>query len=232
MANKLKNPIKEIVLSVSFEQNIDIAQLESISNNKQLLSDFSTCKPGFDAKVSLGEEPSSEFSHTGYIFKSDKMEYSSILNIKRGKISYHILNEYLSYDVILDILDKYWNILQNEVGGLNITNVSARYINQINVSKTETFNDFVNVEIKSPFKNIKGKFINFKLEFPYKDLIKTNVIIANSSENNLILDIIVDKICKKELVKNISDILIELRPIKNEIFDTIITQATKNKFEL
>ena len=82
MANKLKNPIKEIVLSVSFEQNIDIAQLESISNNKQLLSDFSTCKPGFDAKVSLGEEPSSEFSHTGYIFKSDKMEYSSILNIK------------------------------------------------------------------------------------------------------------------------------------------------------
>ena len=37
---------------------------------------------------------------------------------------------------------------------------------------------------------------------------------------------------RKELVKNISDILIELRPIKNEIFDTIITQATKNKFEL
>jgi uncharacterized protein (TIGR04255 family) len=232
MVNKLKNPIKEIVLSVSFEQNIDIAQLESISSNKQLLSDFSTCKPGFDAKVNLGEEPSSEFSHTGYIFKSDKEEYSSILNIKRGKISYHILNKYLSYDILLDILDRYWNILQKEVGNLNITNISARYINQINVSKSETFSDFVNVEIKSPFKNIKGKFINFKLEFPDKDLIKTNVIIANSSENNLILDIIVDKICNKELVKNISDIFIELRPIKNEIFDTIITEETKNKFEL
>lgn len=231
--NKLKNPIKEIILSVSFDKNLDIEKLKEFCENKIITQDFPISSPGYDAKLKLGESPSSEFNHTGYILKS-KGDTKNILNLKLGKISYHIIDRYVSYDVILDKLDEYWRILQHTFGDLSITNISARYINQIQVLEGEKYEDYIKVLIKTPFDNVQGQFVNFSLspKGVTDSSIKSNVIIANSKDKNLILDIMIEKSLKKISLKNISDIFIELRPIKNDTFQHLVTDKTKQKFEM
>ncbi len=224
----LKNPIREIILSVSFDKNLDIGKLEEFCEKQVIKNDFPTSSPGFDAKLNLGDLPSSEFNHTGFILKSK--ESKNILNVKLGKISYHILDRYESYDSILDKLDKYWGALQSIFDELAITNISARYINQIKVLSGEKYEEYIRIKVNTPFDNIQSQFVNFSLINDSN--IKSNVIIASNKDKDLILDIRVEKDEKKVLLKNISDIFIELRPIKNNIFQKLVTEKTKEKFEM
>lgn len=229
---KLGNPIKEIVLSISFDRKLDIEKLREFCENGRISSDFPVFSPGYDAKVKLSDSPSSEFNHTGYILKS-KGENRSILNLKLGKISFHIIDRYLSFTSILEQLDEYWAIFQQIFGIIEITNVSVRYINQIEVDKGENFEDYINVSIKTPFDNIQGQFVNFTLSPKFSDNnVKSNVIIANSKDKNLILDLIIEKHLDKLKLKKISDVFLDLRPLKNNIFQSLVTEKTKQKFEL
>lgn len=229
---KLGNPIKEIVLSVSFDRKLEIGKLKEFCENSRISSDFPVFSPGYDAKVNLSESPSSEFNHTGYILKS-KGENRSIFNLKLGKISFHIIDRYLSFNYILEQFDEYWSIFQQIFGVIEITNVSIRYINQIEVDKGENFEDYINVSIKTPFDNIQGQFVNFTLSHKFADNnVKSNVIIANSKDKSLILDLIIEKHVEKLQLKNISDVFLDLRPLKNDIFQTLVTEKTKQKFEI
>lgn len=230
MDNKLRNPIKEIILSISFDSKLNIENLKSFCENSKISKDFPMFSFGYDAKVKLSDSPSSEFNHTGYILKSEG-ENKSILNLKLGKISLHIIDRYESFNVIIENLDEYWFVFQEIFGIVQITNISVRYINQLQISEGESFEEYINVSIKAPFDNIEGQFVNFSLN-PKQSNIKSNVIIANGKNKNLILDIIVEKNIDKLELKNVSDIFIELRPVKNNIFQRLVGEKTKQKFEL
>lgn len=233
MTKDLKNPIKEIILSVSFDKKLEIERLKEFCEDEIISKEFPSFSPGFDAKLNLGEKPSSEFDHTSYVLKSEG-ELRNILNLKLGKISYHTIDRYETFDLLIDKLDEYWQTLQRIFGDLPITAINARYINKIQVHGGERYEDYIKVAINTPFDKIQGQFINFNLN-PIKREdgdIKSTVIIVNGKDKSLILDIIVEKSLHKIKMKNISDAFIELRPIKNNIFQHLVTEKTQQKFDL
>lgn len=226
-----KNPIKEIIFRISFAKNLDLEKLEEFCNHSVIAKDFPKYNQGFEAKFTTGDKPSSEFKHAGYILKSEKSQM--ILNIKLGRIALHIINRYEPFPAILENLDSYWNALQDIFGEVPVTHVAVRYINQIQIAKGEYYEDCINVILKSPFNTIKKPFVKFELHpDEKKENIKTDVIVAVDGQKSIILDINVHKTMTAEELKNISDVLIDLRPIKNQVFQSLITTKTKQRFQL
>lgn len=232
MVNKNKNPIKEIVLSISFDSTLDVTKLEEFCRTEEIQKDFSHVAPGYDATLIVDDKPKSEFKHTGYILRSDG-EKKEILNLKLGKLSYHILDRYEDFQYILDHLDYYWGVFQRIFGEINVSLVSLRYINLIKITSDEGVEDYIQVEVKAPFKNVYSQFVNFTIHPKVGDSnIKANVTIANNQDSNIILDTVLERKVSKKVVKNISDLFFELRPIKNNIFEQLITEKTKQRFEI
>ena len=233
MENKQGNPIKEIILNISFDSTLDVAMLENFCQQDIIKNDFQHTARGYDATlIGDGDKPVSEFKHTGYILRSSENS-KSVLNLMLGKLSYHLLDKYEDFGNILDKLDLYWNTFQQTLGEVNVSLVSVRYINLIRIDRDEKLEDYLQVTVKAPFSTVQGQLVNFT--FYPKDGnrdIKGNVTIANNQDNNLILDTIVEKQVSLKKVKNISDLFIELRPIKNNIFNELITSRTKERFEL
>lgn len=229
MKKSSKNPIKEIILSISFDKTLNLDKIKDFCEDPLVKEHFPNYSPGFDASLKLTEDPSSKFQHTGYILKSDNLE-NGILNVKLGRISYHIVGEYRPYDRLLEELNKYWTAFQKQFKDLKVSQISARYINQIDILKGESYNDYVTIKLDTPFKNIQGGFINFSLK--QTESIKSNVIIANNDDENLILDLIVEKRVPLSQLENIDQEFIGLRSVKNNLFSELVTDKTKEKFEM
>ncbi|GGE18192.1 hypothetical protein [Sphingobacterium cellulitidis] len=80
MENEHRNPIKEIVLSISFDSTLDVAKLEQFCQTEEMKRDFPNIARGFDAALSVEDKPKSEFKHTGYILRSTE-DNKNVLNL-------------------------------------------------------------------------------------------------------------------------------------------------------
>lgn len=77
-----------------------------------------------------------------------------------GKLSGHILDRYEDFGDILEKLDLYWNVFQRTLGEINVSLVSARYINLFGIEANEKLEDYLRVTVKSPFTRIQSQLAN------------------------------------------------------------------------
>lgn len=226
------NPIKEIILSVSFQSSVEPDKLEMFYNHPTIKKAFHIIKDGYKAEVTLGKEIKGDVKRSGVVLETNTDPRKRLL-INESRLSLHIFKKYIPFPELLDELDIYWSIFKETLGLLKVNAITARYINDIIMEEGKLPSDYINVQLTPPFKHesVTERLVYFKIK-PETELedVLANVIVVNKNTNSLILDISVQRKSVAEDFKNLSDLFIGLRPVKNNIFKEMITETTQEVF--
>ena len=234
---KLKNtPIKEIIFTISFKENIELEKLEIFKKAPKIAENFPLVNKGFNTQIEakLNQVPTSNVSTDGYIFRSKSAE-PYLIQARRGSFSFHKVNGYESFESLINELKTYWDILIQSCGQLTIVNLSVRYLNFIEKNTEENINDLITINTVHPFgKKIDTNFTQHKFIYDKNPEIIVNVITAigkNGDKDGVILDVILNKKIeiKKDEVFDFNTYT-DLRTAKNDIFFKSITEKTINKY--
>lgn len=230
---KLKRtPIKEIVLSISFEETLEINVLDRFKASAKITKDFTSIRPGFNTHVTakLSEPPVANVSLDGYILRSKNSH--NVIQVRKGAISFHRTNGYEEFDSMLDGLKGIWNVLLEEVNQLTVNNIGVRYLNTIEKEKTQNITDIIQISLNHPFENFVNDQLIVVKYLNNASSITGNITIAtqkSKEEQSVILDINLSKTILGD--KKFSfDMFYELREAKNDIFFKTITEKTKQKY--
>ncbi len=231
---KSKNPIKEIVFSISFGKEIDPAKIEVFRNDQELNTYFTRSIPAGKSRDFMASGKSAqEHRHTDNLILVREEESVEIFRMKRGSFSYHIIDQYKEYPVLLEKLEFLWSIFLRIIGPTQLSQVSVRYINQIMIPEGQDYSDYTTVIVNTPFDSVSSQLVHLKLDdFSMGRKINANITMAARKNKDLILDIIVNKNIGNHIFKNISEAFSDLRSEKNKIFQSMITDITKQNYEL
>ncbi|HUH73626.1 MAG TPA: TIGR04255 family protein [Chitinophagales bacterium] len=231
------NPIKEIIFSISFAENIKLDCLQNFVEIDEIKKAFPVIRPGYNANLkatSDGTPPVTNVQKSGYVLKCDE-PYNRILQAKVGLLAFHKTKEYKSYVELILELNSYWEKFQICTGQLIVTNVSLRYLNFIDIDKDEQIKDFVNIWTESPFTEVKQSFTSIKYTLVNDPKTEATIAVTKGKDNKkegIILDINLNRRIEGKYYENISDAFGDMRELKNSIFQECITEKTKNKYNL
>jgi uncharacterized protein (TIGR04255 family) len=229
-------PIKETIFTISYSETIDREILKLFSQKKEIVERYDSVSDGFSTHVvtTQGQKPSANIRNDGYILKSSNED--KIIQAREGSFSFHKVNKYEKFDILLPELISLWELLVSCYGQkLNINNISLRYLNFIDYGE-EKISNLIKIVPTNPFtEDLKQSFVNLNFRDKKYDNVDVNVFTAypvqRDSKNCVILDTILsqkqDNVNDYELIKN--DFMI-MREIKNYIFFTTITEHTLNKY--
>jgi uncharacterized protein (TIGR04255 family) len=228
-------PIKEIIFTISFSGSaINLEHLTRFVKLPEMSKQF----PSFGHTVSFNVNlqrnqtqtaSSASTSADGYILRSP----SKVLQIRSGLLSFHRINGYEPFHDLLVELSGYWELFKQVVGTVEVTNLSVRYVNFIDIAETEQLDEFLSVKVEQqPFSgSLSGLFIQYRFLYDKNPKIDANVVISagkhNSERNGVVLDIILNR--KSEDKVGIMDFA-DMRDAKNDIFFRTITKKTISKY--
>ena len=234
---KLKNtPIKEIIFTISFNENVPVEKLDIFTGLPQIKNTFPIVDKGFNTHLVAKpkEQPTSKTSIDSYILRSLK-PLSKIIQARKGSFSFHKVNGYEHFEKLISELHEYWGLFVQCTGVLTVNNISVRYLNFIEKDKEEDFIDLVTIHTQHPFgKEIESNFTQYRFKYDSIPTITANVITAKGKDGlkeGIVLDIILNK--KIEMIQNIEIIFssfYDLRIAKNDLFFRSITEKTINKY--
>ncbi len=237
---ELKNtPIKEIVFALSFEENLNSDVISSFKET--LLEEFQYKEVGPSYTFDVSDENSVKPS--GFLFKNDKN--NKIINLKRGRISFHKLECYESFESLCNEFIKFCQILEKKSGKeIKAANCSLRYLNLIELEKGEKEDGLFNFQIKfydtfSEYKDV-SKFFRLKIPNNIKNNSEGTITFAlmiredenkNKIGEGVMLDIqtIIDDEVFKSIEECKKDFKI-LRDFKNDLFFKSVTEKTIAKY--
>jgi uncharacterized protein (TIGR04255 family) len=241
---QLKNtPIKEVIFTISFKENIALEKLELFKQLPQITEKFPIINTGFQTQLRSknNEPPVSKVSEVGFIMK-DKLN-SYIIQAKKGSFAFHKVNGYESFETLLIKLETYWNELIKICGDLTILNLSVRYLNLIEKEKDEKISDLLNIVTKHPFgEENETNLTQHRFKYDKNSQITITVVTAkpnfvvtekqnNKLKDGVVLDIIINKKINSDTQATFDFTNFnEMRTVKNEIFFKIITEKTINKY--
>ncbi len=235
--NIVTNPIKEIIFGISFTENISLDCLNKFISIEKIKAVFPIVKQGYNANLKAktdGTPPVPDVQKAGYILKCDD-PCNRILQAKIGLFAFHKTKEYEAFERLISELDDYWELFQTCTGNLTVTNVSLRYLNFIEIGKSESIADYVQVNTSSPFRNNSHNFIQLKFKAEQDEKTEATVVVTNGADGakeGVILDIILNRTVENNNFTNISSAFEGMRAIKNDIFQKAITEKTKLKYNL
>lgn len=225
-----KTPIKEIIFSVSYDEIVDKDCFDKFVGLEFIKQKFNDIKPS----VIL------EFSDKGITKSNNKGGFhlrneNEVLQLRTGSFSYHFLNTYRDYNVVLDTLIGFWNEFDNVTrDNLTITSISVRYINVIEIDNDENLASRM-VQLY-PKQSSDRNVINFQnsIQFNYNKFpdYLINVVSTKPQQDIILLDITVNKKVNNENLKEIGlEKLFEpLQEIKNKVFFDSITAKALIKY--
>ncbi len=234
---KLKTtPIKEIIYTIAYNQIVDEKCFEKFINTDFVKETFKATTTSAAETITI--ESKNNSGQTKVFRQQDGLiirNLSKIIQVRKGSFSYHKVNEYESYDNLLDELIKYWDLFDDStIDNLTINNISIRYINFIEQRETEKVTDLITFYSKNNF-NIKADRFQNQLSFKYPNFdVNVNVVtakVSNENKNGILLDISLNKKIlqpydRKQLLVDYKN----FRNIKNDIFFKSITDLTKKKY--
>jgi uncharacterized protein (TIGR04255 family) len=219
-------PIKEIIFSISYEEIVDKEFFDNFVNLEFIKEKFNEIKPSETNSIEIspnGVKHSKD--NTGFHLKNE----NEVLQMRMGSISYHYLNTYCEFEVILSSLLKYWKSFdQVTKDTLTISEISVRYINVIEIDEENPASHLVQLY---PKQSDDRKILNFQnlVSFSYLKHPEyvVNVVSTKPKDGLVLLDISVsykykDFKDKKDIEKNFKP----LQEIKNKaFFDSITAKA-------
>lgn len=220
-----KTPIKEIIFSISYEEIVDKDCFDKFVGLTSIKDKFQDIKPAVVIEFSnKGIEPK---GNSGYHLKSK----NEVLQLRTGSFSYHYLNTYCDYNVILKTLMNFWAIFNDEIKhNLTVTSISVRYINVLETDDAENLPSRL-VQLY-PKHSSDRNIINFQnsVQFAYNSFPEylINVVSTKPKKDIILLDITVNnKVNNEKLEKlGLQKLFEPLQEIKNKVFfDSITAKA-------
>lgn len=238
-----KAPIKEAVFDVSVDrvENTDINSYESLSENELTKFPKTERKVQFSGKLKFDTtkpnvtSEGNERNILGIIFSNSNSNIK--IQFRKNGYTLNMLEPYTSWNDFSSIAFKYWEIYKKRMKPNKINRIGLRYINEINLPlKSISLNEYLKFmpEIPNVLK-IDYSNLFLKLKSNCKDSENDAIIIRtfNKPKENIlpfILDI--DVYEHGELAeKKIKDKFEVMRNDKNNIFESLITDKTRNLFK-
>ena len=236
-------PIKEAIFDIRID-NLEKSEIDSLEKLHTLISDRYPNKKrhiNFIGKieikdnVQINNETNSEIK--GFIF-SNKTNACQV-QFRLDGFTFNMLNPYSEWQEFSKEALRLWKIYEENLNPKSIVRIALRYINKIEIPlPMEKFQDYI-VNIP-PIPNIlPQKFRNFfmQIDVPY-DNNGTSIVLTETIEqpvqNKLpfILDIDAYKLGSiSKDIKTLKKEFDKLRKIKNDTFESCITDNTRKLFE-
>lgn len=230
-------PIKEIIFTVSFNENVDIEYLGNFIKMPHVLNKFPKVTKSYHTNIQRDSDkaPQATISKDGFILRSSEPE-DRILQARRGSFSFHKIKEYEKFPNLLEELESLWIDLESCVGELSVSNISVRYVNFIEKELNENIKDLLTVHLSHPFSSQLNEFYRLNFQYPEEKDVLVNIVCAKAKDNSkdgIILDIILNRALNSEKdTRNIFDSFSKFRSIKNDLFFKCITENTIKKYKL
>jgi uncharacterized protein (TIGR04255 family) len=237
--NYAKAPIREAVLDIKVDR-LNINDVNDLLSVKDIISkEFPIEKKRhnitgmFQFSPGKAIESKSHSDLTGFIFLSE--DNTRQLQVRIDGFTLNILKPYENWEKHFEIFMKYWSVYNDSFKPKNVTRIATRFINRIEIPiPFDSFQDYVSN--MPPIPNcLPQTFSNFfmQIQVPCKDDFR-NAVITETIEpiENSILPFILDIDVFQELnvhnsIENLTSNFIEIRKIKNEIFENCITDKTR-----
>ena len=236
-------PIQEAVFDIRIDK-LKTSQLKDLLKFKEYLHQeyiIEKKKHAFSSTFEL-EPGKSEVTSltknelTGYIFSTadNKRQFQ----VRIDGFTHNVLNPYNSWEVHFEEFIKYWQVYKELFEPNFISRIAVRYINRIEIPLPLTsFQEYVNYvpPVPKALPNVLGGFF-MQVQAPCHDKIRSVTItetIDQQVDNKLffILDVDVFQTIdigksKEDLIENFN----KIRIIKNEVFESCITEKSRNLF--
>lgn len=220
-------PIKEIVFSISFDDDFDVSHAEKFIESNEIKNRFKEINDMFGQTVKFDKEgmptvlPSDQI---GFDLKNKQ----EVLRIRNGRFSYHFLNQYKKFQEILDDFISFWEIFKtNPKEQISIINCSVRYINLIEIDENDQASRLVQLYPKySSDRIIKGFQNAVKFQYKENPECEINAVTSKLDNKNILLDITVSNTAPNQNSNNIKIDIEPLQELKNKaFFDSITAKA-------
>jgi uncharacterized protein (TIGR04255 family) len=231
-------PIKETIFTISYSETIDTDILKLFSQKKEIAERYDSIRHGFSTQLVVapeGQKPLADISTDGYILKCSKDD--KLIEARKGAFSFHKVNKYEKFDVLLLELISLWELLVSCYGQkLSVNNISLRYLNFIDY-RDEKISELIKIVPTNPFTDeLSQSFVHLNFRDMKYDKVDINVLasypVYRDSNKCVVLDTILNQkqnnITDYESIKN--DFVI-MREVKNYVFFTTVTEYTLNKYK-
>ncbi len=229
-------PVKEIIFTISFANNISLDCLEKFKSHESIKTIFPSSSPGFHTNLKASESdgaPVADIQKSGYILRCDP-PCNRLIQAKRGQFSFHKTKEYEKYEILIRELNKYWALFQSCSTILNVTNASLRYVNFIRLDEGEDLNELIAINVSHPYREEPSSFVQLRFPVSTNPKIEAKIVVSKGNdgkENGVLLDISLSRSFEKESFKAIEEAFQGMRDIKNQLFFDSITKKTKQKYQ-
>jgi uncharacterized protein (TIGR04255 family) len=236
-------PIQEAVFDIRVNKvsNVDVMHYESL--RESVLSEY----PKTEQKIQVSGKYRFEKSDfitehgtpkkMGIIFTNN--EGNKKVQFRKDGFTFNQLKPYSSWDNFSREAFKYWNIYKQEIKPDSINRIALRYINKIDLPLNDDLNFsnyFLNIPpLPSTFnQGYLSLFVRIKAQCSIGDFIANVTSKFDKPEDNylpFLIDIDVFSNRNFAIDKNLNEEFLKIRENKNEIFESIITDKTRDLFK-
>jgi len=236
-------PIQEAVFDIRVNKvsNLDIEYYASLTES--VLSEYPQTKRKLQVSGKYRFEKSDFITEhgtpkeMGVIFTNEKGNKK--VQFRKDGFTFNQLRPYTNWDKFSKEAFKYWNIYKNELQPDSINRIALRYINKIDLPLIDDliFDDyFLNIpQLPSTFvQGYQSLFQRIKAQCSIGDFTANVTSKFDKPEDNclpFILDIDVFGLRNFSIEENLNEDFLKIRDNKNKIFESLITDKTRELFK-
>ncbi|PJE03036.1 MAG: hypothetical protein CK427_06180 [Leptospira sp.] len=235
-------PIEEAIFDVKVE-NLNISSIEDLELFHGFIKDdypkkkknFSfTSSISLDTKNKVGSQTNSDL--IGFVFLNESENEQ--IQLRLDGFTFNIVKSYKNWDIHFSKFLDHWSRYNELFKPNRIAAIATRYINKINLQiPFRNFEEYLTI-IPSIPASLPQSFANFYLQMhiPCSDNIRQCVMseyLGPLNEGKLPIFLDINVFQDNKIENSIKDFELnfnEIRKIKNEIFESCITQKTRELF--
>ncbi|NAY91712.1 TIGR04255 family protein [Muricauda sp. JGD-17] len=235
-------PIKEAIFDIRIDK-LENGSLENLEKfHERIIKDYPEKKKqiSFVGKIQLKDgvkvKDETDSHMKGYVFSSK--DSKTQVQVKIDGFTLNRISSYESWDKFSSEAMRIWKMYQRSFGPLNITRIAVRYINRIEIPlPLDKFQDYI-INMPPIPRNLPQSFEGFFMQIQVPGSGNGTSVILNEtiekptkSHLPFILDIDVFRIGELSMeTKDLKEAFEQLRVIKNNTFESCITDKTRELF--
>ncbi len=235
-----KPPIREAIISVSFKNSVNADDLAKFCDNPSIKEKFPIKKSLFSTEFAINNEgATSSQRHDGFILSCED-GCNRVIQSKIGQLSFHNTNSYIGWDLFYKEFRSIWQTYCQEVGKMDLTQLSVRYINQLTfalplLNGFEEYLKFLPTVPEGINRNVNGFFLQLNVPSDSNDL--TGIItetFALKDQKSMIVTLDLNVIKSQDFICNSDEMwssFKDIREFKNTLFFSCLTEKTINMYE-
>lgn len=240
-----KAPIVEALLQVQFVENMTDADMGRVARKAESLYSHKEEMRDFQVKVRVhpgGATPEVGATKSWYRLKSK--DGADVFVVNRNQFTVGRLAPYTTWSEFFGRFERDYELVNKVLGYRRVNRIGLRYINRIDVPHTTSgagadIRNYLNVYPHAPNSMLESLLASqVRFEYTEPNTGAAVVLTSGTVEPVLIdhvsflldIDVVVQRdipIKRDDLIENIST----LRAIKNDVFETLITDASRRLFD-